>query len=146
MKKIFFIVFCSFSLLTFGKTPEKAVYELIERITPGYARQFRLELIQPENGNDVYEIDSKGKKVVLRGNNAVSLATAYNRYLKYTCHAHVSGLATNCGYLKNYPCLQVRSVVSYRENTGFILIIVRSVTLLHGGIGSVGKGKLIIWQ
>ena len=90
MKKIFFIVFCSFSLLTFGKTPEKAVYELIERITPGYARQFRLELIQPENGNDVYEIDSKGKKVVLRGNNAVSLATAYNRYLKYTCHAHVS--------------------------------------------------------
>lgn len=90
MKKIFLIVFCSFSLLTSGKTPEKAVYELIERITPGYARQFRLELIQPENGNDVYEIDSKGKKVVLRGNNAVSLATAYNRYLKYTCHAHVS--------------------------------------------------------
>ena len=28
--------------------------------------------------------------MLLRGNNPVALATAYNQYLKYTCHAHVS--------------------------------------------------------
>lgn len=81
---------CCFSFLSFGKSPEKAVYALIDRITPGYARQYRLELIEPEDGYDVYEVDCKGNKVVLRGNNAVALATAFNWYLKYTCNAHLS--------------------------------------------------------
>lgn len=69
---------------------EKAVYDLIERVTPGYASQYRLEIISSENGNDIYEVDGDGQKIILRGNNAVSLATAFNWYLKYTCHAHVS--------------------------------------------------------
>ena len=69
---------------------EKAVYDLIERVTPGYASHYRLEIIPSENGNDVYEVDGDGQKIILRGNNAVSLATAFNWYLKYTCHAHVS--------------------------------------------------------
>lgn len=73
-----------------GGTSEKAVYDLIERVTPGYASQYRLEMIQPENGSDVYEVDGDGQRIILRGNNAVSLATAFNWYLKYTCHAHVS--------------------------------------------------------
>ena len=30
-----------------GGTSEKAVYDLIERVTPGYASQYRLEIIQP---------------------------------------------------------------------------------------------------
>ena len=73
-----------------GGTSEKAVYDLIERVTPGYASQYRLEMIQAENGSDVYEVDGDGQRIILRGNNAVSLATAFNWYLKYTCHAHVS--------------------------------------------------------
>ena len=39
-----------------GGTSEKAVYDLIERVTPGYASQYRLEMIQAENGSDVYEV------------------------------------------------------------------------------------------
>lgn len=68
----------------------KAAYDLIERVVPGYGKQFTLELISPENGQDVYEIAGKGNKVVLRGNNQVSIATAFNQYLKYTCKVHVS--------------------------------------------------------
>ena len=68
----------------------QAAYNLIERVTPGYGNQFQLELIDSENGKDVYEIGSQNGKVLLRGNNPVALATAYNQYLKYTCHAHVS--------------------------------------------------------
>ena len=41
-------------------TSEKAVYDLRERVTPGYASQYRLEMIQPENGSDVYEVDGDG--------------------------------------------------------------------------------------
>lgn len=68
----------------------QAAYDLIERVTPGYGNQFQLELIDSENGKDVYEIGSQNGKVLLRGNNPIALATAYNQYLKYTCNAHVS--------------------------------------------------------
>lgn len=90
MKRWFLFCFLTVSVFSWGKTPEKAVYELIDRIAPGYAGQFRIELIGDDAGKDVYEVDRKGRKVVLRGNNAVSLATAFNWYLKYTCNAHVS--------------------------------------------------------
>lgn len=90
MKKLILLLLCSVQLAAFGDERVKAAYSLIERITPGYGKQFRLEIIAPENGNDVYEIDRKGNKVVLRGNNTVALATAFNWYLKYTCQAHVS--------------------------------------------------------
>ena len=53
-----------------------AAYDLIERVTPGYGEQFKLELIEPEDGQDVYEIDAEDGKVVLRGNNTVAIATA----------------------------------------------------------------------
>ncbi len=68
----------------------RAVYDLIERVTPGYGEQFKLEMIDSDQGQDVYEIDNDGRKVILRGNTPVALATAFNWYLKYTCNAHVS--------------------------------------------------------
>lgn len=72
-------------------TGVRAVYDLIERVTPGYGKQFVLKQIPAgTDGQDVYEIDGKRGKIILRGNNPVSLATAYNQYLKYTCGAHVS--------------------------------------------------------
>ena len=70
----------------------RAVYDLIERVTPGYGDQFRLELMATGDSVDVYEVGSKRGKVLLRGNNSVALATAYNQYLKYDCNAHVSWL------------------------------------------------------
>ncbi len=108
MKKQILFLFCLCSLIVSGKTPEKAIYELIDRVTPGYARQFRLEIIDPEQGSDVYEIDRKGNKVVLRGNNAVSLATAYHWYLKYTCHAHLSWFGDQLQLPRRLPLPQAK--------------------------------------
>ena len=52
----------------------RAVYDLIERVTPGYGKQFVLEQIPAgTDGQDVYEIGGKKGKVILRGNNPVSL-------------------------------------------------------------------------
>lgn len=74
------------------KSTVKAARELIGRVTPGYEKQFILELIpaDPKSGEDVFEVDSRKGKVVLRGNNPVALASAYNWYLKYTCNAQLS--------------------------------------------------------
>ena len=81
----------------------KAVYDLIERVTPGYSSQYRLELIAPDNGSDVYEVDGNGKQVILRGNTSVALATAFNWYLKYTCQAHVSWFGNQLQLPKKLP-------------------------------------------
>jgi alpha-N-acetylglucosaminidase len=59
---------------------------IIERVTPGIRSHFSLEIIAPEEGNDVYEIESSGGRIVLRGNNGVSLASAYGRYLRDYCN------------------------------------------------------------
>lgn len=66
-------------------------YDLIERITPGYSDQFTIE-INPEynGGEDYFEIGSKDGKVLLKGNNPVSVATAFNWYLKYYCKCQIS--------------------------------------------------------
>lgn len=66
-------------------------YDLIERITPGYSDQFTIE-INPDNngGEDYFEIGSKDGKVLLKGNNPVSVATAFNWYLKYYCKCQIS--------------------------------------------------------
>lgn len=94
---LFFAVSCS-------EQPElKSVRGLIERIAPGYGSQFKLELIPAEDGLDTYEIDSKGRRVVLRGNNPVALATAFNQYLKYTCDAHVSWFGDQLDLPKRLP-------------------------------------------
>ena len=93
---------CSFSVS--GKDKRiQAVYDLIERVTPGYSSQYRLELIAPDNGSDVYEVDGNGKKVILRGNTPVALATAFNWYLKYTCQAHVSWFGNQLNLPKKLP-------------------------------------------
>lgn len=87
------LLLLTFVLFSTGCKPEPqiaAAYDLIERVTPGYGKQFKLELIEPVDGKDAYEITSANGKVVLRGNNTVALATAFNQYLKYTCEAHVS--------------------------------------------------------
>lgn len=90
----------------------QAAYDLIERVTPGYGNQFQLELIDSENGKDVYEIGSQNGKVLLRGNNPVALATAYNQYLKYTCHAHVSWFGDQLNLPQRCLSLPKRPVTS----------------------------------
>lgn len=59
-----------FWLFTAEAKPDKsikAVLDLIERVTPGYSRQFKLEIIEGETNSDVFEVDGNGKKIVLRG-------------------------------------------------------------------------------
>ncbi|WP_455614405.1 alpha-N-acetylglucosaminidase [Bacteroides congonensis] len=101
-----FIIGLFFLSTAFKKedTGIRAAYGLIERVTPGYSKQFVLELIPAgKDGQDVYEIDGKKGKVILRGNNPVSLATAYNQYLKYTCGAHVSWFGDQLKLPKSLP-------------------------------------------
>ena len=47
-------------------------------------------LFPPENGRDVFEIESRDGKIVVRGSSGVAIASGWNWYLTHYCHCHVS--------------------------------------------------------
>lgn len=104
---------------------EKTVFELIERVTPGYSGQYKLEVISDSDNKDIYEIDGDGKKVILRGNNVVALASAFNWYLKYTCNVHVSWFGNQLNLPATLPQPVRKEQRIMIRNTGYISIIVR---------------------
>lgn len=101
----------------------KAARELIGRVTPGYEKQYVLEVIptDPVSGEDVFEIDSHKGQVVLRGNNPVALASAYHWYLKYTCNAQLSwfGDQLNLPELLPLPTAKERRTINGKYRAYF---------------------------
>lgn len=115
MKQIIALFIITLLCAGCAKDPQiQAAYDLIERVTPGYKSQFKLELIEPVDGQDVYQIAAEGGKIVLKGNNTVSLATAYNQYLKYTCNAHVSwfGNQLNLPQTLPLPAKEIKNTIN----------------------------------
>jgi len=63
---------------------------LVQRLIPKHATQFAFEVIPADEGRDVFEIESRDGKAVIRGNNGVAMAMGLNWFLKHHCHCHVS--------------------------------------------------------
>lgn len=84
-KKILLLFIILISLLNTYASPIKG---LIERIDKGASSKFVIEKITSEN--DFFELDQQSDKVVVRGNNFVSIATGINWYLKYYAGVHLS--------------------------------------------------------
>lgn len=51
----------------------------------------------------VLKLNSKGNKIILRGNNGVSVASALYHYLKYYCNAHISWNGDNLNLPSRLP-------------------------------------------
>jgi len=71
-------------------TPEETARGVVERLLPEAAGQFVLESIPAADGRDVFEIESRDGKIVVRGSSGVAISSGVNWYLKYHCHCHVS--------------------------------------------------------
>ena len=61
---------------------------MLERIDRGASKKFQIEL--KKGPQDFFELDQKGNKVVVRGNNYVNIATGINWYLKHYAGIHLS--------------------------------------------------------
>lgn len=80
---------CLISLFLLGVTLYASpITGLLERIDKGASRKFVIERLKGER--DFFELDQKGNKVVVRGNNYVSIATGINWYLKYYAGINLS--------------------------------------------------------
>lgn len=78
MRKTLLICFFCIATIVHAASP---IQGLLERIDKGASRKFIVE--QVKSPADFFELDQKGDKVVIRGNNYVSIATGLNWYLKY---------------------------------------------------------------
>jgi alpha-N-acetylglucosaminidase len=72
------------------RSPNDSAAALLARVIPERQRDFVFESIAADAGNDVFELESRDGKVVVRGNSALSMAFGLNWYLKYYGHCHVS--------------------------------------------------------
>ena len=95
---------------------KKPVYDLIKRIVPTVAEHFVVEFIQKEGEKDVYEVESKGDKIILRGNNGVSVASALNHYLKYYTNSSITWNGSNINVAYPLPVVpeKVRNTSPYK--------------------------------
>lgn len=63
---------------------------MLERIDHGASKKFATEVKADPSGEDYFEISQKGKRVLVTGNNYVSIATGINWYLKSVLRIHLS--------------------------------------------------------
>ncbi|PTR01170.1 alpha-N-acetylglucosaminidase [Mucilaginibacter yixingensis] len=68
---------------------------LIKRLLPGYTHSFTVETIAAPGGSDRFEVESRNSKIILRGNNGVSVASALYYYLTNYAHCQVTWNGTN---------------------------------------------------
>lgn len=85
MRTICFICMLCLAVVVKAASP---IQGLLERIDKGASRKFVIE--QVKSPTDFFELDQKGDKVVIRGNNYVSIATGLNWYLKYYAGVQLS--------------------------------------------------------
>jgi alpha-N-acetylglucosaminidase len=68
---------------------------LLQRTIPKHASLFLIESLPQQNNKDVFEIESRKNKIILRGNNGVAIASALYFYLNEYCHAQITWNGTN---------------------------------------------------
>jgi len=87
MKYIFCVLLALSGGMVYAQPDKPSLEAFLHRTVGDKAPQFQVEYIGPEKGKDVFELESSGAgKIVLRGSNGLSVASALNYYLKNYCH------------------------------------------------------------
>ena len=103
MKKIYFLIISCLALCCACTKTETdpeviAMRGLVDRVVPEYSKNIVLERLETDSAlltdgkvcEDRFELETQGKKLIIRGNNANSMAVGLNHYLKYYCKAQYS--------------------------------------------------------
>lgn len=81
---------------------------LVQRVLPQHAAQFLIAPLAQQNNKDVFEIESRNNKIVLRGNTGVAVASALYFYLNEYCHAQITWNGTNLNLPKVLPMVKTK--------------------------------------
>jgi alpha-N-acetylglucosaminidase len=124
LKSAEFIKFCCLLVIcSIGIAPVRAqsyqdaapVYALIKRLLPQHAQTFQVAFIPQQNGKDVFELESQNRRIILRGSNGISIASALNYYLKNYGHCNISWNGTNLKLPATLPAVsrKIRRATPY---------------------------------
>jgi alpha-N-acetylglucosaminidase len=94
------VVFCQ---NTIARLHVEASEALIKRIIPKQAGSFIVEALSASGGKDVFEIESKKGKIILRASNGVAVASALYYYLTEFCHCQITWNGTNMNLPSSLP-------------------------------------------
>lgn len=106
MKKIVFLLCGCFSCISISCTAQndiKAAQAMVRRIIPDHARHFTIELINDVKGYDIFEIESRHNKIIVRGNNGVAIASGLYYYLNEFTHCQVTWNGVNLNLPDTLP-------------------------------------------
>lgn len=99
----------------------KQAVRLAKRIVPDIAGKIQFEEKSDQKG-DFYEIEATGKKIIIRGNSAGSMAVGLNNYLRQYCHTSVSWYANDPVELPStLPQVNITERVEARMDHRFFL-------------------------
>src|SRR5512140_3563300 len=68
----------------------RAAAALVARVLPGRSASFAIEGLPFEQGRDVFEVESRNGRIVLRGSTGVAVASALNWYLEHVVRTNVA--------------------------------------------------------
>lgn len=104
------------SFQAFSQLNVTATQNLIHRIVPEVANQFEIQEIPRDKGQDVFEIETKSGKIILRGNNGVSVASALKYYLYHYCHCSMTWNGVNMHLPETLPAVnkKIHKATPYR--------------------------------
>ncbi len=93
-----------------------AVSAFIGRIVKERAISFDFEFIDKDKGKDVFELESKNGRIILRGNNGISIGAALNHYLRFFCHSLITWNGVNLHLPEVLPSVnkKIRKISPYQ--------------------------------
>lgn len=95
---------------------EAAARGLVQRLIPAQAERFLFESLPPQDGRDVFELETADGRVIVRGSSGVAIAAGVNWYLEHACHCDVSWCGSQLHLPPVLPTLgqKVRQTTPYR--------------------------------
>lgn len=119
---VLLLCFCSGAISQAAGDSVKEAQALAGRLFPGKADHFVFEERSPDQGKDVYELESKDGKIHIRGNSANSMAVGLNHYLKYYGKVSVSWFLNDpVAVPEKWPVIEKKEIVTARTDQRFFL-------------------------
>src|SRR2546427_9003599 len=75
-----------FSIGSARADQSSAASDVLKRLVRDRASSFAFQQIPADNGKDVYEIEARDGKVIVRGNTPISMSRGAYAYLREACH------------------------------------------------------------
>lgn len=119
VKTLLIAVVFSISIINVFADDVKQAEDLLRRIAPEALGHIRFKKIKTKE--DIFELKSDKDKVIIRGNNANSMAVGLNYYLKHYCLSYVSWFSTDSVQLPDVLPLVTPVQVSAKCKNRFFL-------------------------